>query len=161
MKNGKFEEEAMKELVERRQNKRFKDCDGLYAVFRPLAKIQGQDIDILGPVLNIGERGMLIEYVAAADRANQSYELDLIISRTSFYLTRLPFKTVWDTEIKNVLHSGFYMRRRGIVFGKVWSKKVFRLNYLIRKCAERPRRVEAIRLHERSGNEPTMNSYVL
>ena len=150
----------MKELRERRQNKRFNNCEGLYAVFRPLSKIQGQNIDILGPVLNIHEHGLLIEYAAGAERAKQCDELDLIISKSGFYLTRLPFKTVWDTEIENGLRSGFYIRRRGILFREVRSKNLCKLSYLIRKCAEKPRRVEAITLHERAGNEPTMNSYV-
>jgi hypothetical protein len=113
-----------KQVVERRKHMRFRVQDGTFAVFGPHSSKIGQIID-----MSIG--GLAFSYIAGEGRPNRSYELGILLAENSFYLTRIPFETIWDKEAGGVPFSSVAMRYCGVQFGELTQNQASQLRYFI------------------------------
>jgi len=53
----------------------------------------------LGRIIDSSRGGLGFRYIAYGDRPNGSSELVIYSADKSFYLEKLPFRTVWDFEV--------------------------------------------------------------
>jgi hypothetical protein len=113
-----------KQVVERRKHTRFHVRDGAFAVLGPYSSKIGQIID-----MSIG--GLAFSYIAGEERSNRSYELGILLAENSFYLTKIPFETIWDKETRGVPFSSVPMRRCGVQFGELTQNQASQLQYFI------------------------------
>lgn len=113
-----------KEVVERRQHKRFQVQDGAFAVLGPYATG-------IGPIIDVSMGGLKFSYVVGEEPLNGSFELGILLAEHSFYLTKIPFKTIWDEEVKDVPLGSLRMRRCGIRLGQLTDQQISQLEYFI------------------------------
>jgi hypothetical protein len=115
-----------KQVIERRKHKRFRVQDGTFAVLGPrYGKI--------GPITDMSMSGLAFSYIAGEEQDNGSYQLSILLAQDSFHLTRIPFKTVWDTEAKEVPFSTLDMRQCGVEFGQLTEKQISQLEHFVEK----------------------------
>jgi len=118
-----------KEIVERRKHKRFQVQDSAFVVLRapwPHSTKVGQIIDMSG-------QGLAFRYIAGEERSNGSFKLEILLGDHSFYLNKIPFKTVSDCEVANeVPFSCIQMRRTGVQFGDLAPNQISQIEYFIR-----------------------------
>ena len=117
-----------KKQVDRRRHKRFHVRDTAFVVFRapwPLATNVGQ-------ITDISMDGLAFSYIAGEKRSNSSSELDILLGNRSFYLDKVPFKTVSDCKTPHkVPFSSIEMRRCGVQFGKLAPEQISQLKNFI------------------------------
>jgi hypothetical protein len=113
-----------KQVVERRKHKRFRVRDGSFAVLGP-------SYGKIGQITDMSMGGLAFSYVAGEEQAYRSYELSILFAEDSFHLTRIPFKTVWDTEAKEVPFSTLSMRQCGVAFGDLTESQVSQMEYFL------------------------------
>jgi hypothetical protein len=123
-----------KEQVERRKHMRFQASCGAFAVLRPQSSMLGQNIDILGQIIDIGMGGGLaLRYIASEKRSHESCELDIVLARNGFHVDKVPFQTASDFKIANKTSlDSVPMRRLSVQFGKVTHDQEAQLGYFIR-----------------------------
>jgi hypothetical protein len=115
---------SKKQVVERRKHKRFHVQDGTFAVLGPrYGKI--------GPIINMSMSGLAFSYVAGDEQGDSSYQLSILLAADSFHLTRIPFKTVWDTEAEEVPFSTLAMRQCGVEFGNLTERQISQMEYFV------------------------------
>jgi hypothetical protein len=112
--------------IEKRKHKRFEAREGCFVVVWPDFSKQGQIIDI-------SKGGLAFRYIAdEEEKISDGAELDILLQDISFYLERVPFRTVYDIEIQN--QSTFIplkMRRMGVEFGELTPNQTALLDYFI------------------------------
>ena len=114
------------EPVERRKHKRFQAPQGAIVGLRP--PYLG-----IGRVINIGIGGLAFSYTAAEALPNPLSELDIFLSVRDFYLSKMPFETVWDLETDGVPFSSITTRQSGLQFGHLTPGQMSQLEYFIEK----------------------------
>jgi hypothetical protein len=115
-----------KELVDGRQDDRFKVHDGALA-----ALCHG--FTALGQIIDISRSGLSFRYVASEARTNGSAELSILITDGSFSIERVPFKTVWDAAMPREFSFGaITLRHCGVQFGDLSHGQRVDLEYFIR-----------------------------
>ncbi len=120
------------ELVDRRQHERFQVHDGAVVVLRPPAPILGQDIDIVGQIIDISKTGLVLRYVSSQERSYESFELDIVLAGNGFRLNGVPVKTVSDSQMADDAASNYTtVRRRGVQFGALTDQQVSQLERFI------------------------------
>ena len=109
---------------ERRKNQRYTIRDKAFAVI-------GSDSVKMLPIIDIGIGGLGI----CADDARQikSSNLEILVDDCSFYLDRIPFKTIsnFAAACSSPFHSA-QNYRFGLEFGKLMPSQIFKLRYFIR-----------------------------
>ena len=119
--------------VDRRQHERFQVRDGAFVVLRPRFPILGQDIDIVGRIMDISEAGLELRYVSSQERSHESFELDIVLAGNGFRLNGVPVKTISDAPMAdNGASNATTVRRRGVQFGRLTEKQTSQLERLIR-----------------------------
>ena len=117
-----------KKQVDRRRHKRFLVQDTAFVVFRapwPLSTNVAQ-------IKDISMDGLSYTYIEGEKRSNCSSELDILLGNRSFYLDKLPFKTISDCKAPNkVPFSSIEMRRSGVQFGKLTLEQISQLKFFI------------------------------
>lgn len=113
------------EVVERRKHKRFrvpKDaCVALRSDHLRFAQIERVSMD-----------GLDFRYVAEEGPVDGPFELDIFLAGSAFYLHKLPFKTISDSETVNETpFLGLPERRCGVQFGDLTPNQKNMLGYLI------------------------------
>ncbi len=122
-----------KQLIDRREHGRFQVHDGAFVVLRPRSPILGQDIDIVGQVMDISRTGLLLRYVATQEPSPESFELDLVLAGNGFRLNGVPFKTISDFQLADDdASNATTVRRRGVRFGPLTYKQLSELERFIR-----------------------------
>jgi hypothetical protein len=112
-----------KEMVEKRQHKRFQVPKGTFVGLGPHDTKVGQIIDV-------GMGGLAFRYVGSEEPSNG--ELDVFLNERDFYLGRVPFRTVSDFEITSRRDSiSTAMRRSGVQFRKMKPNQISQLEYFI------------------------------
>jgi hypothetical protein len=112
-------------LVERRQHKRFKVQEGMFAVL-------GGDYVKLGPIVDVGRGGLSFHYVKGDEQTDASREMTIFSSRQDFYLTGVPFRTVLDLKLPSeVPLSSITMSRCGVQFGDLTDYQSSQLEHFI------------------------------
>jgi hypothetical protein len=117
---------SKKQVIERRKHKRFRVQDGTFAVLGPRYGKIGQIID-----MSMG--GLAFSYIAGEEQGDRSYQLSILLAKDSFHLTSIPFKTVWDTEAKEVPFSTLAMRWCGVEFGDLTERQISQMEYFVEK----------------------------
>jgi hypothetical protein len=116
----------LERLVERRKHKRFRMQNSAFVVF-------GSHAGELGWIIDISRGGLGFRYIAYGDRPNGSSELVIYSADKSFYLEKLPFRTVWDFEVADQFPSSpMTMRRRGVQIGELTQEQIAQLPYFIK-----------------------------
>ena len=113
-----------KQVDERRRHRRYRVQDGTFAVLGPSSNKVGQVID-----LSVG--GLAFSYIAGEEQQDQAYELGILLAEDSFHLTKIPCRTVWDAEAKDLPFSTLAMRRCGMQFGELTQNQASQLEYFI------------------------------
>jgi hypothetical protein len=112
-----------KEIVEKRQHKRFQVPKGTFVGLGPHDTKVGQIIDV-------GMGGLAFRYVGSEEPSNG--ELDIFLNERDFYLGRVPFRTVTDFEVSSRRDSSATaMRRSGVQFREMKSNQISQLEYFI------------------------------
>jgi len=90
-------------------------------------------------VLDISEGGLSLRYYEGSDLIKdiadeKSVKLHLFIDKGDLYLSQIPFKTVYNAEIKSELplHS-VTIWKRGVKFGRLTKDQRSQLNDLVQK----------------------------
>jgi hypothetical protein len=121
-----------KELVDRRQHERFQVHDGAFVVLRPRSPILGQDVDIVGQIMDISKTGLVLRYVASQERSYESFELDIVLAGNGFRLNGVPVKTVSDCQMPDDAPSNSTtVRRRGVQFRALTDQQTSQLERFI------------------------------
>ena len=115
---------AEAEMVEKRQYKRVQVPKGVFVALK-------SDHVEVGQVVDMSLTGLGFRYVPHYVPSNGPSEL-LIFSSGNAYLYKIPFKAVWDKELKGVPFNSA-TRRCGVQFGKLAPLHAFQLEYLIQK----------------------------
>jgi len=115
-----------KQVIERRKHKRFRVKDGTFAVL-------GRRYGKIGHIIDMSMSGLAFSYIAGEEQGDRSYELSILLAEDSFHLTRIPFKTVWDTEAKEVPFSTLAMRRCGVELGDLTERQISQMEYFVEK----------------------------
>lgn len=101
-----------KKPAERRRHKRFRVQPGRVAVLTP----RWPHSTIVGDILDVSKRGLALRYMAHEAPSQRSSHLTIVSAKPSFYLRKLPFKTVSDFEIASVPFSSVAPRRLSLQF---------------------------------------------
>ena len=119
----------MKKVGEQRQFARFQ-VPGLsaYAVVRR----NWPRPPIMGDIIDIGSGGLAFRYTAKGKQSIQSSELDILLTDGSFYLNKVPLKTVSDLEIEGDASVGYSTRRCCVQFESLTDDQKSNLRYFIR-----------------------------
>ncbi|MDY6953979.1 MAG: hypothetical protein SWE60_20945 [Thermodesulfobacteriota bacterium] len=119
----------MKRLGEQRQFARF-EVPGFsaYAVLR----LKWPRSPILGDIIDIGSGGLSFRYTAKKRQPIQSSELDILLTDGSFYLNKVPLKTVSEVEIDADTSLGSSTKRCCVAFGDLTADQKSELRYFIR-----------------------------
>lgn len=115
-----------KQVIERRKHKRFHVEDGTFAVL-------GSRYGKIGRVIDMSMGGLAFTYIAGEEQDDKSRQLSILLAEDSFHLTKIPFKTVWDTEAKEVPFSTLALRRRGVEFGDLTEHQISQMQYFVEK----------------------------
>jgi len=122
-----------KELVDRRQHERFQVRDGAFVVLRPRSPILGQDVDIVGKIIDISQAGLVLRYVSSQERSHESFELDIVLAGNGFRLNGVPVKTISDSQMADdAASNSTTVRRRGVQFGTLTEQQTSQLERFIR-----------------------------
>ena len=109
---------AHKEMLERREHKRFQVQDDAIAVLRPI-------IDKRGPIIDISMGGLAFRYITAKPSSDRSSKLDILLPDLSFYLGHLPVRTVRDFEVTSEYALGNTKTRRcSVQFRKLTQQQI-------------------------------------
>jgi hypothetical protein len=117
----------MKKLPERRKYKRFQAADGALAVLRP----SWPHSATIGQIIDISRGGLAIRYIAGEERSNDSSKLSIVFADHSFYLPKVPTKTISDLEIARMPFISMTPRRRSLQFDGLTRHQVSELEYFI------------------------------
>ena len=113
------------ERLERREMKRFKVAEGVFAALMN----HGSQ---LGQIKDISEKGLSFRYIDSQDEHSEARELKIVLGSGGLCLDRVPVKKVTDFEIKSEFSfSSIKMRRIGLEFGKLTQDQQVRLGHFI------------------------------
>jgi len=112
-------------IVERRKYKRFRVQDGAFVMFGPHSAKVGQIID-----MSMG--GLAFGYISSEEQSNRSFELDVFLTDHSFYLEKVPVKTISNLKIANESPSvSTTTRRHGVQFEDLTHNQISELRYFL------------------------------
>ncbi len=114
---------------ERRENNRYTIRDKAFAV------IDSELVKMM-PIIDIGMGGLGV----CADDASQikASHLEILVEDCSFYLDRIPFKTIFNAPVacSSPFHSA-QNNRCGLEFGGLMPSQILKLRYFIRNYTRR------------------------
>ena len=118
-------ESVMEDSAQRRQHRRFKVQDGIFASLSP-------GFCILGQIVDISRSGLAFRYVARRAGPHKCANLKILKTDGSFSCDRIPFKTIWDCSTPRESSLGsLALRHCGVQFGKLEDDQKFDLKYFI------------------------------
>ncbi len=117
-----------KELVERREHRRFEVPIGVFVAFRP------HDTR-LGEIIDISMAGLAFRYLATKEPSNGSHKLKIFLTEGDFYLNDVFFETVTDFGTYQIPFTSITMRRSGVQFGELTHNQMSQLKHFIHNHA--------------------------
>jgi hypothetical protein len=115
-----------KKPVERRKHKRFKVPKDAFVVLR-------SGYLKLGQIEQVSMNGLQFRYATSEGSLNEPFELDIFLAGTAFYLYKVPFRTVSDSETTNdTPFPSLPMRQCAVQFTEMASNQISQLEYFIR-----------------------------
>ena len=116
----------LEKTVERRKYKRFLVQEGAYALLK-------NNSSKLGQIKNISRGGLAFSYIVDEDQMNESFKVDIFISKKGYCLKDVPSKKVSDLHIDNRLpFSTFSIRQARIKFNELNPSQLLQLDDFIR-----------------------------
>ncbi|MFC1814264.1 hypothetical protein ACFL03_16395 [Thermodesulfobacteriota bacterium] len=113
-----------KDLVERREHKRFKAKEGAFAVLTSDNK--------LGQIQDISKSGLTFQYIGHGEPSSGSTEMEIFSTVYDFYLNKVPVKSVVDIEVdSNIPFSSVPIKQLKIQFGEMTPIQSTLLDYFI------------------------------
>ncbi|MBW1743056.1 MAG: PilZ domain-containing protein [Deltaproteobacteria bacterium] len=109
---------------EQRKHSRLQARDGAFVLLGP-------DSTKLGRIIDISIGGLAFSHMARTRPSEDLVELDLFLIDTDYYLSEVPFLTVWDVKTHENPFSSITMRRCGVQFGDLNSSQRTELNNFI------------------------------
>lgn len=85
----------------------------------------------LGPVINIGEGGLMVQFIESRERVRNCRELSIQIPGQGMKVKRLSFEVVWDFEVGK-LPDGRKIRNRSIKFDAMTPPQLIQLKEFIK-----------------------------
>jgi hypothetical protein len=116
----------IKEIMERREHKRFRVQNGVYVTLKDIYYKIGQ-------LINISKGGCAFLYIANGEKINGRFNIDLFSGTDAFYLRNTSFKTISDFSQDNeppFTHGK--IRRCGGQFDELTQTKKIQLDYFIK-----------------------------
>jgi len=96
--------------IKPRKYERYSAREGAIVALKPQSNILGQMIDI-------GMGGLSFRYIESHEPPGGSNELVILVASQSFFVDKVPFKTVSDIEMENnISFSSIQMRRCSVEF---------------------------------------------
>jgi hypothetical protein len=112
------------DIAEQRQYNRFRVPKGIFVALR------SHDVKV-GQVLDISMGGLAFDYIPREELSSGPSELQIFLVG-NVYVYKIPFKSVWDQEAKQVSASSLRMRQCGVQFGELTGNQKSELEYFIR-----------------------------
>ncbi len=112
-----------KKSVERRKHKRIRVKSGAFVGVGP-------HFNQVGPLVDISTGGLAFCYMARKKQPN-GLSLDIFLTDGDFYLSYVPFKAVFDSEISNNIAGYTPIRRCRVQFGDLTEIQLSHLEHLI------------------------------
>jgi hypothetical protein len=112
-----------KKSVERRKQKRMRVKSGAFVGVGP-------HFNQVGPLLDISKDGLAFCYTARKKQPN-GLSLDIFLTDGDFYLSYVPFKAVFDSEMPNNTSGYAPIRRCRVQFGDLTENQLSRLEHII------------------------------
>ena len=121
-----------KKLADQRNHERFRVQDSAFVVIRG----PWPSTSKVGQIVNISMNGLgfryIASYIASEVRPNQSPELDIVLSGSSFRLDKIPFESISDFQTANEAPlSSTTMRQSGVQFGQLTPYQISQLQYFV------------------------------
>ncbi|GAF84841.1 unnamed protein product [marine sediment metagenome] len=92
----------------------------------------GPHFNQVGPLTDISKGGLSFCYTARKKQPN-GLSLDIFLTDGDFYLSYVPFKAVFDSEVPNNTAGYAPMRRCRVQFGDLTENQLSRLEHIIQK----------------------------
>lgn len=89
----------------------------------------------VGQVKDISMGGLCLCHDVIQMPSNRSLALDIFLAGRAFYLHKVPFEMVWDSEPADETHSSVDLRRCGLQFGELTTSQALQLDYFIQTHA--------------------------
>ena len=126
-----------KELVERRERKRFSAQGGAFVILRPHFYKRGQIVDI-------GTGGLAFRYTTSIEQPYEPFESDISLdifspeyhtsgANISFSLSGVPIKIISDFEIARMSFGSIAQRRCGVQFEELTYAQKSKIECFIQK----------------------------
>ncbi len=111
--------------LERRKHERFQVPRGAFVGVGPyFMKV--------GPITDMSIDGLAFRYIGSEEPSNRSHKLDIFLTDGDFYLGKIPFETISDSQIVNKApSSSITMRRSGVQFRKLTHYQISHLESFI------------------------------
>jgi hypothetical protein len=117
---------TQEKTIERRKYKRFPVREGAYALLK-------NDSSKLGQIKNISRGGLAFSYINDGEQMNESFKIDIFISKVGYCLKDIPSKKISDLHIDNKLpFSTFSIRQARIQFNELNHSQLSQLDNFIR-----------------------------
>jgi len=110
--------------IEQRRYRRLQVRDGAFVLLGP-------DSTKLGRIIDVCRGGLAFSHMARTRPSEDLFELDLFLIDTDFYLSEVPFSTVWDFKTHENPFSSITLRRCGVRFGELNPTQRTELDYFI------------------------------
>ena len=92
----------------------------------------GPHFNQVGPLTDISKGGLAFCYTARKKQPN-GLSLDIFLTDGDFYLSYVPFKAVFDSEVPNNTAGYAPIRRCRVQFGDLTEDQLSRLEHIIQK----------------------------
>jgi hypothetical protein len=113
-------------IIERREHKRFRVQEGVYALLK-------NNSSKLGQIKNISRGGVAFSYIDDGEQMHESFKVDIFISEIGYCLKDVPSKKISDLHLDNRLpFSTFSIRQAGIQFSELNHSQLSQLDNLMR-----------------------------
>ena len=113
--------------MDRRQVRRYRVKDGIFAVFMA-------NKDKLGQIKDISMKGLSFRYVNDNGDSREAGELKIIIAGYGLYLDKIPIETVSDFEVQGGFAiSPLRMRQTGLRFVDLTPEQKYQIGRFIRQ----------------------------
>jgi len=126
-----------KEVVERRERKRFSAQGGAFAILRPHFYKRGQIVDV-------GPGGLAFRYTTSIEQPYEAFESEISLdifspdyhtsgAKISFSLSGVPIKIISDFEIARISFGSIAQRRCGVQFEELTYAQKSKIECFIQK----------------------------
>jgi hypothetical protein len=96
----------------------------------------GPHFNKVGQIIDIGMDGLSFDYVASEELPDKSFEADILLSDTDFYLERVPCEMISEVKISRKSSFGsLFIRKCSVQFGELTPKQMSQLEYFIQNYA--------------------------